>query len=63
MRRIVMLLTVVTMLVVMLAVTGSVAAAHVSVGGVSVDPGVSNDNAPPHVHIRDCPSPWDPIEC
>jgi hypothetical protein len=55
-RRIVVLLTVVTMLVVMLVVTGGVAAAHVSVGGVSVDTGGSS-----HVHMG-C-SPWDPRGC
>jgi hypothetical protein len=34
---------VVTMLVVILAVTGGVAAAHVSVGGVSVDTSVNTE--------------------
>ncbi len=45
MRRIVMLLSVATMLVMMLA-TGGVASAHVSVGGMSIDTGGSY-----HVHL------------
>ena len=45
MRRIVMLLSVSTMLVMMLA-TGGVASAHVSVGGTSIDTGGSF-----HVHV------------
>jgi hypothetical protein len=45
MRRIVMLLSVATMLVMMLA-TGGVASAHVSVGGTSIDTGGSF-----HVHV------------
>ena len=45
MRRIVMLLSVATMLVMMLA-TGGVASAHVSVGETSIDTGCSF-----HVHV------------
>ena len=58
MRRIVMLLTVATILVVMTAVTGSVAWAHVSTGGTSIDTGNSN-----HAHTGAQCNPWDPRGC